>query len=331
MGSIMIIHQGALGDFILALPVLETIRRACLKEKIYIMGYPRILELVEKRFYADEILSIDQKGIATFFVKNGSLDFKLSQFFKEVGLIVIFGKDSESALMKNIKKISRGKIININSFPPWDEKIHLIDHLLRELSKYGFNPYTLFPKIYLNQRDREWAKDFWKSKGVDIKEREKIILIHPGSGSKKKVWPVENFLKLSNYLQNHIDRKIAIIIGPAEGDEIQNEIMKDGLNNKIVIRGLSLIQLASVIEGCNLFIGNDSGVSHLASALGIRTVTLFGPTNHIVWAPRGERNVIIRKEIPCSPCTEERFFQCRDPECLKMIRVEEVLEKIINE
>src|SRR4030066_2517668 len=85
--SILVIHQGALGDFILALPALETLRKAFPEAKSVIMGYPRILELVEKRFYADEILSIDQKGMASFFVREGSLDSNLSQFFKRFDLI----------------------------------------------------------------------------------------------------------------------------------------------------------------------------------------------------------------------------------------------------
>src|SRR4030066_1183957 len=85
--SVLVIHQGALGDFILTLPALETLRKAFPEAKSVIMGYPRILELVEKRFYADEILSIDQKGMATFFVREGSLDSNLSQFFKRFDLI----------------------------------------------------------------------------------------------------------------------------------------------------------------------------------------------------------------------------------------------------
>src|SRR5574341_205727 len=72
--SVLAIHQGALGDFILALPALETLRRAFPQVKSVIMGYPRILELVERRFYADDILSVDQKGMASFFVREGSLD-----------------------------------------------------------------------------------------------------------------------------------------------------------------------------------------------------------------------------------------------------------------
>ena len=77
----LVIHQGALGDFILALPTLETLRKTFPEARSVIMGYPRILELVEHRFYANEILSVDQKGMATFFVQEGDLSSNLFEFF----------------------------------------------------------------------------------------------------------------------------------------------------------------------------------------------------------------------------------------------------------
>lgn len=327
-GEMLIIHQGALGDFILSLPVLETLRRLNNHSKIYIMGYPRILELVENRFYADEILSIDQKGMATFFVKDGSLDPMLSQFFKKFELLVIFGKDGESIFIKNLRRVSKGNIIHINSFPSWGERIHLTDHLLRELSKYGFRPFTSNPKLYLNKRDREWAQKFWEAKGIEYKEQREFIAIHPGSGSRKKVWPIDKFLSISKYIEEHLKGKIILIIGPAESGEIQKLFENKDFNNLIVAKGLSLIQLASIIECCKLFIGNDSGISHMASALGVPTIAIFGPTDPKVWSPRGENVSIIKKEIPCSPCPEERFFQCKDLICLNGIEQEDVLQVI---
>jgi ADP-heptose:LPS heptosyltransferase len=79
------------------------------------------------------------------------------------------------------------------------------------------------------------------------------------------------------------------------------------------------------MEGCRFFIGNDSGISHMAAALGLPTVAIFGPTDPRVWSPRGEKVVVVRKEIPCSPCPQERFFQCKNFECLKGIEISEVL------
>src|SRR4030042_4921803 len=104
VSSVLVIHQGALGDFILALPALETLRKAFPHAKSVIMGYPRILELVERRFYADEIFSIDQRGMASFFNREGNLDFTLSEFFKTFDLIAVFGTDSEGTIIANLRR-----------------------------------------------------------------------------------------------------------------------------------------------------------------------------------------------------------------------------------
>jgi ADP-heptose:LPS heptosyltransferase len=324
--SILVIHQGALGDFILALPALETLRKTFPHAKSVIMGYPRILELVEKRFYAEKILSIDQKGMATFFVRNGSLDMPLSQFFKTFDLIVVFGKDREGTVIENLRKVCQGQVLQINSFPPWDEKIHLTDHLLKQFSQYGFLISESNSRLYLKESDRKWAKDFWESKGVTLGERSKVIILHPGSGSKKKVWPLERFLDLAHTLQDHLSSKILAVLGPAEGPEVQRVFEVMGPNSFILAKGLTLLQLASVMEGCWFFIGNDSGISHMAAALGLPTVVIFGPTDQRVWSPRGEKTFVVRRGVYCSPCPQERFFQCKDFDCLRGIEMKEVLE-----
>jgi heptosyltransferase-2 len=326
--SMLVIHQGALGDFILALPALETLRRAFPHARPFIMGYPRILELVEERFYAEKIFSIDQKGMATFFVREGALDLALSQFFRTFDLIVVFGRDSEGTIVGNLKRICQGRILPINSFPAWDERVHLTDHLLRQLYRYGIPSSKGNPKLYLKDLDRDWANDFWRTRGLTPGERSKVVILHPGSGSRKKVWPLDQFLDLARYLQERLSSKILIVLGPAEGSEVQKAFERMGTNTPILAKGLSLLRLASVMEGCRFFIGNDSGISHMAAALGLPTVAIFGPTDPRVWSPRGEKVVVVRREIPCSPCPQERFFQCKGFECLKGIEISEVLRAL---
>jgi ADP-heptose:LPS heptosyltransferase len=324
--SILVIHQGALGDFILALPALDTLRKAFPQAKSVIMGYPRILELVKRRFYAEEILSIDQKGMATFFVREGSLDVGLSQFFKTFDLIVVFGRDGEGTIIGNLKRVCQGRILPIHSFPPWEEKVHLTDYLLKQFAQHGFPTSTSSPKLHLKELDREWAKDFWKNQGVTSDERAKVIILHPGSGSKKKVWPLHQFFNLARTLRNHLDSKILIVLGPAEGLETQKIFERMEANSFILGKGLTLLQLASVMEGCWFFIGNDSGISHMATALGLPTMVIFGPTDERVWSPKGEKTFVVRKGLSCSPCPQERFFQCKDFECLKGIEMGEVID-----
>ncbi len=324
--SFLVVHQGALGDFILALPALKTVREAFPHARAVIMGYPRILQLVEKRFYADEIFSIDQKGMATFFVREGSSDATLSEFFKGFDLIIVFGKDGEGAVVGNLRRVCQGQILSINSFPAWAGKVHVADHLLKQFASFGLFTSDSNPRLRLNDSDREWAKDFWKKNGVTSEERSKVIILHPGSGSKKKVWPLDRFLTLARTLQEHLGSKILIILGPAEGPEVRTAFEGAGATEFITAKGLTLLQLASVMEGGWFFIGNDSGVSHMAAALRLPTLVVFGPTDERVWSPRGERTFVVRRELPCSPCPQERFFQCKDFECLHGIEMGEVLK-----
>jgi ADP-heptose:LPS heptosyltransferase len=324
--SVLVIHQGALGDFILALPALETVRKAFRRARSVIMGYPRILGLVHERFYAHDIFSVDQKGMASFFNREGSLDFTLSEFFKTFDLIVVFGKDGEGTIAGNLRRVCQGRILSINSFPPWDEKIHVTDYLLKQLDQYGIHASASHPKLYLKKSDREWARDFWESKGVTSEERSKAIILHPGSGSKKKAWPLDRFLSLARALQDRLGSRMLVVLGPAEGPDVRRAFETPGPNAPVLARGLTLLQLASVMEGCRFFVGNDSGITHMAAAVGLPAVAIFGPTDQRVWAPRGEETVVICRGVHCSPCPQERFFQCNDSECLKAVEVEEVLK-----
>jgi ADP-heptose:LPS heptosyltransferase len=330
--SLLVIHQGALGDFILALPTLEILRKAFPQTRSVIMGFPRILELVDGRFYADEILSIDQRGMASFFARGSSLDGNLSQFFGTFDVLVVFGKDGEGILIGNLRQVCQGRILHINPFPQWTERIPLTDHLLRELHRYGFSISRGNPQLFLNEKDRDWGKSFFRVKGLTDEERAKAIVLHPGSGSKKKVWPVKRFLDLVRYLQGHSDSRIVIVLGPAESGEAQKAFegieWDMGPTAPILAKGLSLLELASVMEGCRVFIGNDSGITHMAAALGLPTIAIFGPSDHKIWSPRGEKVVAVRKEMSCSPCSQEKFVQCQHLECLRGIEVGDVLKAL---
>jgi ADP-heptose:LPS heptosyltransferase len=75
-------------------------------------------------------------------------------------------------------------------------------------------------------------------------------------------------------------------------------------------------------------VGNDSGITHMAAALGVPTVAIFGPSDPRVWSPRGKRVTVVRSKIACSPCSQEKFFDCQEIECLKKVGVEDVLAEV---
>jgi heptosyltransferase-3 len=327
--SILVIHQGALGDFILALPALMTLRKSFPQAKPVVMGYPRILELVENRFYAEEIVSVDQRGMASFFVQDGDLDPGLSQYFGTFDFIVVFGKETEGSLLANLRRVCQGQIIHLHSFPPESERIHLTDHLLRELRRNHFPAEDEDPRLFLNPSDRAWGKGYCRKKGLTEEERAQTVILHPGSGGRRKVWPLERFVDLVRYFLEHNPSRLLIVVGPAEAGEIEKslEAMQWGMESRtpILIKGLSLIGLASVIEGCRAFIGNDSGITHMSAALGVPTVVIFGPTDPGRWAPRGKHVAVVRKEVPCAPCSREKISECNNEVCLEEVQVADVV------
>ena len=330
--SVLVIHQGAIGDFVLALPALRVLRKTFPTARSVIMGYPRILELVEKRFYAEEIVSVDRKGMASFFVRGGALDADLSGFFSAFDLIVVFTKDGEGPLIGNLRRVSQGRILHVTPFPPMHERTHLSEHLLRELRRYSLSMPGQEPRLYLTRADQERGANYCERKGLTFTESTRTIVIHPGSGSKRKVWPVDRFVELMRRLERADGTRALVVLGPAEGAEVHKAFeavaWEMGPAAPIFLKGLTLLELASVIEASRLFLGNDSGITHMAAALGVPTVAIFGPSDPKIWSPWGRHVALVRSNIACSPCSQETFVECQDIQCLKQVSVDDVLAAV---
>jgi hypothetical protein len=266
--------------------------------------------------------------MASFFTSGTVLDPFLSHFFRRFDLIPVYVKNPEGALVGNLKRLCPDRILPVSLFPPGDERIHLRDHFQRELSRYGIPGGSRYPKIYLNESDRVWGEAFWKERGIPSGMRKKVTVVHPGSGGRRKVWPLDRFRELVRVLQGGRHPEILIALGPAESQEARKAFDEKVSQSLFVAGGLTLVQLASVMEGCRRFIGNDSGVTHLAAALGLPTLALFGPTDPEVWSPVGKRIVVVRKEKVCSPCPRDRYVNCQHGACLEEVGIGDVLEGI---
>jgi ADP-heptose:LPS heptosyltransferase len=96
----------------------------------------------------------------------------------------------------------------------------------------------------------------------------------------------------------------------------------------VTISDLHLAQLAALISGSDLYLGNDSGVSHLAGAVGTRTAALFGPSDIEQWAPRGPRVTILRHRVHCAPCKISAMKNCSHRSCLTALPPDEVIERL---
>lgn len=272
MKRILVIRGGAIGDFILTLPALKALRDAYPHAHLEILGYEHIAALAENRFYAQAVRSIEYGPFSSFFAKNSELRAELANYFACFDLVVSYLYDPDQIFENNLRRCG---VENLVCGPArLDDKKHAARQLTRPMEELGLSVDTFAPKLYPSTEDRQFAKEFLH----DLPRP--IVAIHPGSGSEKKNWPIENWIELVS------GSECARVVVCGEADEPQRIRLEDECKDSPVrfAKSLPLPQLAAVIESA-IFIGHDSGISHLAAAAGAHCILLFGPTDPAVWAP----------------------------------------------
>jgi ADP-heptose:LPS heptosyltransferase len=325
--GILMVHQGGVGDFILCLPAFGSIRHHYSGARIELMGYPRILRLVEGRYYVDGGKSVDRAEFGSLYLENGNLGSTVSGYFSRFDLAFLFIQDRDGVFSGNVRRAGIKEVHSISPFPEEGRRIHVIDHMLSSLSSMGIPEAGRVPGIFLLEADRRFAEEWLRERGAHVGVENGLVALHPGSGSRNNLWPVENFLQLASRIGDDLRLNTILFVGPAEREYLGSELERMRAINPMWAEDLPLIHVASLLDRCRCYIGNDSGITHLAAAVGIPTIALFGPTDPEIWGPRGEKVAIVRKHLGCSPCTEEDSQRCNHRRCLELIEVEEVIEK----
>ena len=277
---------GAIGDFIMTLPAVGALRERWPDGHIEILGYPHIIELARGRYYADATRSIEARPMAGFFVPNAVLDPDLMEYFGSFNLVVSYLFDPDSLFANNVRRCGVKQVIEASPRP---REVHAAKHYCLPLESLAIYVDAPQPRVHPNESDRETASRFLKMAG-----REPIVAIHPGSGGEKKNWPVENFAAVARWVSDELAAQLLIVEGEADEQSVKKLTDLLGARTPTVARGLKLVELAAVLERCALFLGNDSGVTHLAAAVGIPVVALFGNASPPIWEPRGERVCVVR-------------------------------------
>lgn len=281
-GRILVIRGGAIGDFILTLPVFAALRQQFSGTNLEVLGYPHIAQLALAGGLVDEVRSIEARALAGFFARNGTLDEHLTKYFAEFALIISYLYDPDGIFRENFGRCSRAQFIAGPHRPDEKLNVHGTEVFLKPLERlaiYGADP---MPRLNLvGETDVALAAGRW-------------IAVHPGSGSEKKNWPEENWRELLRSLLDSTDMKVLLVGGEAEGDRLNRLAAALPQDRFQIARNLPLTQLAHWLKSCLALAGHDSGISHLAAALGLRTLVLWGGSNEAVWRPRGERVTLIR-------------------------------------
>jgi len=266
--------------------VLKALRVAHSKASIEIVGYPHIAAIAQKRFYADAVRSIEYAGLSRFFARNAELPSELCDYFASFDLILSYLYDPDGIFEENLRRCGAKNILRGPSTIV--SGMSATEQLAQPLQTLGITVTDVEPKIFPSAEDRKFACDFLE------RCEDPIWAIHPGSGSERKNWPIQNWFELIRALLNRAVNSGrwfgTVLIVSGEADENARQRLRASFDKESCVRfahQLPLPQLSALLVR-STFIGHDSGISHLAAAAGARSIVLFGPTDPNVWAPQNK-------------------------------------------
>ncbi|GAK58021.1 hypothetical protein U27_04994 [Candidatus Vecturithrix granuli] len=276
---LLVIRSGAIGDTIVMSVVYQALRRHFPSAYIEAIGPEERLQLINLPGLIDRITSIERADIATLFSSAYSFPSALTAYVQQFNKILVYSFDQVGVLMTNLQRIHPEGLLRFDPFPNNESNEHITHYLLNTLKALGIEEQErVMPQIAIAEKNSSAAKN-------EILK----IAVHPGSGSLKKNWPVESFIDLCLRLVQAFSVRIHLVIGPAEQTLVREFTRK--LSSASVLKllvELPLSELAHELQNCALYIGNDSGISHLAAALDVPTIAIFSTSNPAIWQPVGK-------------------------------------------
>jgi ADP-heptose:LPS heptosyltransferase len=325
---IFIIRNGALGDFIVTLPVINSLKKAFPSAQIALMGNRYFLGLAQS--HVDKVVPNDLFGFYTLFCPEGEFPENIKKMFRGVDFVVSYTPDPEGIFIKNLGKIGVPWVVDGGFSPVGKISAPIIDFLLSPLAREGIPIFVEHPKIVPSSGEKKIAREFFRASCHCEEENYPVVAIHPGSGSIKKCWPKENFAEVVKWTKKYLEATILLIKGPADKDIFESLWPLIKGCSPLVAEDLPLNHLAAIFEQCAVYVGNDSGVTHLAASVGTPTLALFGPTDARIWGPRNENVTCLSGSCPCAPCTIKRRSECHEQVCLSSLPVETVKKAMLG-
>ncbi|MGE5172292.1 MAG: glycosyltransferase family 9 protein [Betaproteobacteria bacterium] len=288
----LIHHDGALGDALLSLTCIDAIKAD--SSSVHVQGRQDVVAFLKETGCVDAASSSGASAYASLYT---AADLDTRKFLSRFDRAFVFTARSDSPLPANI-----GALIpdtrTVGTIPPDDVKIHVALYRLAQLfpDRLSAEP----PVLHCSQQSRDGSQSLIEAAGY-VGGR-MLIAVHPGSGGKSKCWRLDRYFELVVKLRKSCNPFFLLFSGPAEGLHMKKQIDRFslGCDDVLHVSGMELIQAASLLSLCSLYIGNDSGFTHLAAAMGCAVIALFGPTDPVLWRPTGPRVEVVSAGFPGS-------------------------------
>jgi heptosyltransferase II len=327
--KILIFRQSSLGDVILTLPVLER-----LKDK-----YPECqIDFLTKKAYGSLIR--DQPSLNKLYTFADSLDFikiASSLTHEKYDILVDLQANFRSMLLRTIglpqttlvydkRRLAREMLIRRPYLKR--EVNHTVEAYLEALKPLGIEPTIETPKLFVPHEKLNSATRFLFNNNLD--KVNKLIAFCPGARHYEKRWPHQFYRDVALALLEKSD--IGIIVLTTSEEDIPRTLNIDS-PRIISVMNFELLDIAAILSKCKVALTNDSGLMHLANAVGTPVLAIFGPTNpRLGFSPTLPGSDVICDDVPCSPCSLHGKKPCSQPEkyCFKNITPDRVFNKLLQ-
>ncbi len=331
--KILIIKPSGIGDIIHSLPAAYGLKNLYPNSKIYWLVFGRFEKILHNVPWVDELLLWNRFGglkeyirvIKTVKEEKFDLVIDLQGLLRTAVISFFSGGKTRLA----VSLLREGAWLFEKPIEKFDPEMHAVERNYR-IVKYLSNekplpePVSFLPWIHITDEEKETAKKLIGSFGIKINRP--FVLFAVTSRGEHKIWPYFNFIELINLAVKEYNL-IPIFLGMKEESELVKKVT-DGLNCEYIdLTGKTDLRIAcSVISFCKLVIGNDSALIHIASALDIPVIGLYGPTNPTQVGPYGRKHTVILKKLPCGPCGIKT--SCKNYRCMTEITPEEVFNAV---
>ncbi|PIU83853.1 MAG: lipopolysaccharide heptosyltransferase II [Elusimicrobia bacterium CG06_land_8_20_14_3_00_38_11] len=326
--KILIIQTAFLGDVVLTIPLIQAAKKY-LKAQISVVCIPSTKNILEGHPSIDEIIVFDKKNSEKGFFSLIKFIKKLKE--KKFDVAIIPHPSFKSGLISYLAAIperigfsnSAGRFFFTNKVF-FDKNKHQLERYLDLLKHFGIEVKEEKTEIYIDEEGKKFADD--------VLPKNKIIFgINPGSIWATKRWPAEKYAQLADKIITEFGAEILIFGGPDDIDIAKN-VEKNMEQKAINFAGkTTLKQLSVLTQMCKVFVTNDSGPMHIAAAMNIPVVAIFGPTiKQFGFFPYSKKAIVIEKNVPCRPCSPHGPNKCPEKHfnCMNKITVSEVFDAV---
>lgn len=329
--NVLVRSTNWIGDVVMTFPAIAAVRKTMPEARITALAKPWVAELLRLCPDVDEVMLFQSPG--THDGLSGKLRLAAELRARRFDAAILLQNAIEAAIIARLARIpvragydsDCRRLLLTHSVGRTREirKVHQIDYYLEMIKALGFVSAGRDVRLNLGDDYREAGKDLLQRYGIGGGRI--LVGMAPGAtyGPAKRWYP-DRFAGVSDRLHEEFNGE-TLLFGSKADHAVAEEVKKHAVYPVVNVAGqTSLKEAIALIAQCRLFISNDSGLMHVAGALGVPLVAVFGSTNPVTTSPVGEKSIIVTKGVSCSPCLKEKCDT--DFRCMDLITADEVYE-----